>query len=109
LESYSARSLPQQWRICKIHLKIPLIGCEEAEGGIHFVVVLQVRFKSSLGYDLEVVEGLPQTSLQENYRKKFAISHVKLSGRTSETQLEKRELIVGTDKTACVVSIGVCI
>jgi len=41
--------------------------------------------------------------------KNIAISHVKLSGRASETQLEKRELIVGTDKTACVVSIGVCI
>jgi len=90
LESYSARSLPQQWRICKIHLKIPLIGCEEAERGIHFVVVPQVRFKSSLGSDLEVVEELPQTSLQEISQKNIAISHVKLSGRTSKTQLEKR-------------------
>jgi len=35
--------------------------------------------------------------------KNIAISHVKLSRGTSETQLEKRESMVGTGKTTCVV------
>ena len=56
-----------------------------------------------------LLKSFHRLHFKEFLGKNIAISHAKLSGRTSETQLEKRESMVGTENMASVVGFGVCI